>query len=767
MVPFCPQHRVLLLCSSFSRGFSPPHAILSSAPSMDALPQSNSAMGWSRFSTAAAFETYLGTCASLLLECAARRSLAGGRAIHAHAIKAGVSSFRPVSAKLLEMYSSCGRLVDCVSALEDARGFDLFSWNVAIASCARWGNLDTARRLFDEMPKKNDVSWTVMVDAFMKCGRVRESVEFFRRNPCLTVVSWTAAICGFVQNGLEYEALVFFREMLETGVIPNEVTYTSVVKACVGSNSFDVGLSVFGLIVRRGYDKHLSVTNSLITLHIRMQDLDSARTVFEQMEKKDVISWTAVLDVYIEVGELSKARHFFDEMPEKNEVSWSAMIARYTQGGCAMEALRLFDRMVSDGFKPNTSCISSVLCASASLNNVLLGSNVHGLVIKTGVDGNIFVSSALIDMYCKCGKPDEGRQVFDTTSEKNAVCWNAMVAGYSSNSRSDEAEELFKRMPGKGIISWNGLISGLVDNEDYEKVMETFGRMLVSGQMPDQTTFSSVLCACACFSSLEKGKNLHGKIMKLGFMDSVFIGTALTDMYAKSGDVESSKKIFSQMPEKNDVAWAAMIQGLADNGLAEESVVLFEGMRRSTEIIPSESLFLSILSACVHCGLVDKGIQYFDLMKNGYGIIPTQKHYTCMVDLLARAGRLREAEKFINKIPLRPESNAWAALLSACRTQGNDKIGERAAKRLWALGKQNPSNYILLSNIYASVGRWKDVEKVRTLMRQTGLKKTRGCSSVLIQDKFYTFLSWDASDNHEKSLEMYWMLELLMSELTA
>ncbi|MQL83024.1 hypothetical protein Taro_015506 [Colocasia esculenta] len=178
------------------------------------------------------------------------------------------------------------------------------------------------------------------------------------------------------------------------------------------------------------------------------------------------------------------------------------MIARYTQGGCAMEALRLLDRMVSDGFKPNTSYISSVLCASASLNNVLLGSNVHGLVIKTGVDGNIFISSALIDMYCKCGKPDEGRQVFDTTSEKNAVCWNAMVAGYSSNSRSNEAEELFKIMPGKDIISWNRLISGLVDNEDYEKIMS-------SGQMPDQTTFSSVLRACACFSSLEKGKNLH------------------------------------------------------------------------------------------------------------------------------------------------------------------------------------------------------------------------------------------------------------------
>ncbi|MQM20668.1 hypothetical protein Taro_053693 [Colocasia esculenta] len=135
-------------------------------------------------------------------------------------------------------------------------------------------------------------------------------------------------------------------------------------------------------------------------------------------------------------------------------------------------------------------------------------------------------------MYCECGKSDEGRQVFDTTSEKNAVCWNVMVAGYSSKSRSNEAEELFKIMSGKGIISWNGLISGLIDKEDYENVMETFGRI-------------------------------------------VFIGTALTDMYAKSWDVESSKKIFSQMPEKNDVAWAAMIQGLADNGLAEESVVLF------------------------------------------------------------------------------------------------------------------------------------------------------------------------------------------------
>ncbi|KAG0485630.1 hypothetical protein HPP92_009709 [Vanilla planifolia] len=235
-------------------------------------------------------------------------------------------------------------------------------------------------------------------------------------------------------------------------------------------------------------------------------------------------------------------------------------------------------------------------------------------------------------------------------------------------------------------------------------------------------TFSSVLLACANLPSLEKGKNVHAKAVKLGVANEVFVATALTDMYAKSGDIKSSKCIFSLMEVKNEVTWTAMIQGLADSGLAEESLALFEDLKKA-DISPTEPMFLSVLSACSHCGLVDRAFHYFESMKQTYGILPKEKHYTCMVDLLSRAGHLGQAEDFIRKMPIEPDINSWAALLSGCVIHGNDEIGEKAAKMVIMLEKQSTAGYVLLSNIYASAGRWKDVFKVRTLMRKKDSRK--------------------------------------------
>ncbi|KAG1368099.1 pentatricopeptide repeat-containing protein [Cocos nucifera] len=667
--------------------------------------------------TATAFKSYAETCASLLRQCADHHPLALGPTLHAHAIKSGVSADRSISTKLLTMYSNWGWLAYRDRVFGEADGFDLFSWNYMITAYARCGDLDAARHLFDRMPERNVVTWTVMVDGHMKCGKVQESIEYFERNPFRTVISWTAMICGFVQNGLYFEALVIFHRMLESSLMPNEVTFTSVVRACIGAGEFDLGKSIVGLIIKTNFERNLSVCNSLIALYLRMGEVDLARIVFDEMEERDVVSWTVLLDVYAEIGDLVEARRIFDEMPERNEVSWSTMIARYSQNGEALEALRMFYHMLHDGYRPNVSCFSSALSASSNLENLLFGSNVHCYAIKAGFDSDVYVGSSLIDMYFRCGKLIYGHQVFDLLPEKNIVCWNSMIAGFCYNGKMEEADELFKNMPVKNVVSWNAIISGYAQNERYSKVLETFDDMLMSGQTPSQMTFSSVLHACANLSSLEKGKNLHAKILKLGIQDEVFMGTALIDMYAKSGDIESSKKVFCRMPEKNEISWTAMVQGLADNGFAEESIILFEEMKK-TAIVPTEPIFLSILFACSHCGLVDKGFHYFESMKNVYDIMPKEKHYTCMVDLLARAGHLRDAEELISTMPVQPEANSWAALLSACSMYGDEEIGERAAKKLWESEKNNSAGYVLLANLYASCRRWKDAAKIHRLQME-------------------------------------------------
>ncbi|KAL6007083.1 hypothetical protein ACLOJK_032579 [Asimina triloba] len=705
---------------------------------------------------------YVQACGSLLKECSKPTSIKRGQSLHGHAIKMGISSHRFIEIKLLIMYLNSKRSADVEKIFEKIDGFDLIAWNCMISNYAQLGRLDDARLLFDNMPERNAVSWTTLTAAFMKFGRVDEAFQYFARDPFQNVVSWTAVVSGLVQNGLNFDALVLFNQMREAGVAPNEITFTCIVRACVSVGNFELGKSILGLIVKTGFEHNRSVSNSLITFYLRMGEIDLAKKVFNEMEEKDVVSWTSILDVYVEIGDLEAARHIFNEMPEKNEVSWSAMIARYSQNGHAEESLKLFSSMVESGFKPNVSCFSSVLSALASLETLQLGKNVHGHVIKIGIEDDVFIAGPLIDMYCKCGKTYDGRRVFDLILQKNVVCWNSMVAGYSYNAQFAEAKELFEQIPMRNIISWNALISGYVQNELCEEVFEVFDNMLVSGMVPNGSTFSTVLRACASLASLEKGKNLHGKIVKQGIQYEVFMGTALTDMYAKSGDIESSKKVFYRMPEKNEISWTAMIQGLADNGLAKESLVRFEEMLEKGEN-PSELIFLGVLFACSHCGFVEKGLHYFKSMEPVYGIKPKGRHYTCVVDLLARAGRLSEAEEFIRSMPFQAEANAWASLLSACGIYGNEEIGERTAAKLWEMEKDNSAGYILLSNIYASAGRWGDVSRVRKLMRQKGLKKSGGCSWIEVREQVHTFFV--GGESHPESIEVYAILDLLMYEM--
>ncbi|KAA8530214.1 hypothetical protein F0562_004923 [Nyssa sinensis] len=649
--------------------------------------------------------------------------------------------------------------------LKEFNGFNLVAHNFLISANVDCGSLDEARRLFDEMPERNEVSWTALISGFMKYGRVKESIWYFQRNPFQNVISWTAVISGFVQNGLNFEAIKHFQRMLESGVMPNNITFTSVIRACTDLGDFGLGMSVLPLIVKVGFEDNVSVSNSLITLNLRVGEIELARRIFNQMEKRDVITWTAILDMYVEMGDLGEARRIFDEMPERNEVSCSAMIARYSQSGNAEEALELFCQIMQDGFKPNTSCFSSVIKALSSLKGLQAGKIIHGHVVKLGIERDLYVSSSLIDLYCKCGKTEDGRLLFDSIWEKNVVCWNSMVSGYSLNGLIEEARELFDQIPKKNNVSWNTMVAGYLENEQFDKVFEVFNEMLLSGETPNKSTFSSVLCACASLASLEKGKNLHGKVIKLGIQYDIFVGTALTDMYAKSGDIESSKWIFNRMPKKNEITWTAMIQGLAENGFAEETLTLFDEMRRTSSVAPNELILSAVLFACSHCGLIDKGLWYFNSMEKVYGISPNERNYSCVVDMLSRSGRLSEAEEFIKSMPFQPDASAWAALLSGCNTYADERIAERTAKTLCKLAEKKSGGYVLLSNIYASAGRWIDVLNTRKLMKEKGLKKSSGCSWVEVRNQVHLFNSQDGT--HSQSAEMYEILELLKSEMLA
>ncbi|CAL4926833.1 unnamed protein product [Urochloa decumbens] len=694
--------------------------------------------------TVKAFKSYAETCASLLRLCGRAAAAASNPpcssvssalplvlSLHAHAVRCGLGADCSVASNLLTAYAAFARSADRDRAFDDCvagGAASSFVYDFMVSEHVKAGDIASARRLFDGMPERSVISYTTMVDALMKRGSVRDAVDLYKRCPLHSVAFFTAMISGFVCNELHQDALPVFRKMLSCSVTPNVVTLVSVFKACVGAGEFDLAMGVAGLAIKWNLFGSIEVQNSLITLYLRMGDAAAAHRVFDEMQVRDVVSWTALLDVYAELGDLEGARQVLDAMPERNEVSWGTLIARHEQKGDAAEAVRLFIQMIADSCRPNSSCFSSVLSACATLQDLRGGTQIHTNALKMGSTSSLFVSSSLIDMYCKCKQCRDAQRIFDSLQRKNIVCWNSLISGYSWNGKMVEADKLFKKMPARNAASWNTMISGYAENRQFVDALKSFRAMLASGQIPGEITLSSVLLVCANLCSIEMGKMVHAQIVKLGIEDNIFNGTALSDMYAKSGDLDSSKRMFYQMPEKNNITWTVMVQGLAENGFAEESILLFENMM-ANGISPNEHTFLAILFACSHSGLVEQAIYYFETMQ-AHGIPPKDKHYTCMVDVLARAGRLTEAEELLMKIPSNLGANAWKALLSACNTYSNKEVGERAAKKLHELelAGGNKAGYVLRSNMYASSGKWKYAADLRILMKGANFKKAGGCS---------------------------------------
>jgi len=212
--------------------------------------------------------------------------------------------------------------------------------------------------------------------------------------------------------------------------------------------------------------------------------------------------------------------------------------------------------------------------------------------------------------------------------------------------------------------------------------------------------------------------------------------------YAQNGLVDEGLKLFNEMPQRDAVSWNAMIVGYAMHGYGKETLQLFEQMKHSSSK-PDHITFIGVLSACCHAGLVDDGQQYFDYMIQCYGIRPVMEHYCCMVDLLGRAGHLDEAQNFINKMPIKPNSSVWGSLLGACRIHGNIDLGEHAAKQLFELDPGNATPYVLLSSIYAETGRWDGFQNIRKTMKDKMVKKNPGCSWIEVNKQVYAFHAGD------------------------
>ncbi|KAJ0965304.1 hypothetical protein J5N97_026442 [Dioscorea zingiberensis] len=475
----------------------------------------------------------------------------------------------------------------------------------------------------------------------------------------------------------------------------------------------------------------------------------------------DVASLCALSDVASFSYARSLLRHcYYSSTPEL--ILWNASLNAFSSSSCPSDALLLFSRLRSADILPDTFTCSFTLKACSRTSSLSLGLAVHALIEKLGFQTDVFLYNTLLHMYSLCGAMIDSRRVFETMPVRDVVTWNILITQYTKLGVMEIARELFELMPEKSIRSWTAMIAGYVQCGNPKEAVQLFHEMEEAGFQPNEVTVVAALAACADLGALHLGERLCKYAESCGFLKNVRVCNTLIDMYIKCGCVEIARKIFDGMAERTVVSWSTMIGGHAMHGQGEEALELFVKMKESG-IRPNSVTFVGLLHACSHMGLLDEGRHFFTSMKEDYGIVPEIEHYGCMVDLLSRAGLLEEAHEFIKKMPIEPNGVVWGALLGGARVHKDIKMGEEAIKHLVNLDPLNDGYYVVLSNIYADAGHFDAAAQVRRLMRDQGVKKTPGWSTITIDSVTHEFVAGE--NKHPQTEEIYKKWDELLQEM--
>lgn len=510
--------------------------------------------------------------------------------------------------------------------------------------------------------------------------------------------------------------------------------YAVLLQFCIQQKALREGERVHNHIKLRALQPGIFLSNQVLHMYCKCGSLEDAYKVFKEMGEKDLCSWNMLISGYAKMGRIDLARRLFNEMPERDNFSWTAMVSGYVKHDMHEDALELYRLMQKqDTFGPSKFTVSSALAAAASIQSLRLGKEIHGHIVRSGLDSDTVLCSALSDMYGKCGRIDQAKYVFDMTSERDVVSWTAMIGRYFEGAR-------------------------------WEAGFLLFSELVNSGIRPNDFTFAGVLNACAQQTVESLGKQVHGYMTRSGYDPVSFATSALVHMYSKCGNMDSGHKVFTMLPRSDLHSWTSLICGYAQNGQPHEALRLFESLLE-TGIKPDEITFVGVLSACAHAGLVEEGIAYFKSIKEKHGLTYIQDHYACVVDLLSRAGKFGEAEDLIKEMPLpmKADKFLWASLLGGCRIYGNLELAKQAAEALFEIEPENAATYVTLANIYANAGKWGEVAKIRKAMDGKGVVKKPGVSWINLRRKIHVFMVGDKS--HDKSEEVYAFLDELSKRM--
>lgn len=647
------------------------------------------------------------------------------------------------------------------------------SSNQLVNLYSRNGLLREARNVFDEMPERNVYSWNAVISAYVKVNNLKEARKLFKTADSeRDLITYNTLLSGFAKtDGCESEAIEMFCEMQrkeEHGIWIDDFTVTTMLKLSAKLSNVFYGEQLHGVMVKTGNDATKFAVSSLIHMYSKCGKFKEVCNVLTGscVEIVDGVAKNAMIAAYCREGDIERALSIFWRNPELNDtISWNTLISGYAQNGYEEEAVKMAVSMEESGLKWDEHTTAAVLNVLSSLKRLKIGKEVHARVLKNGSYPNKFISSGIVDVYCKCGNMKYAESVHLLYGFGNLYSTSSMIVGYSSQGKMVEAKRLFDSLSEKNLVVWTAMFMGYLNLRLPDSVIE-LAREFVDEEtkIPDSLVMVSILGACSLQASMEPGKEIHGHSLRTGiFMDKKLV-TAFVDMYSKCGNVEYAEKVFETSFQRDTIMYNAMIAGCAHHGHEAKAFQLFEDMIEGG-FKPDEITFMALLSACRHRGLVPAGEKYFKSMIEIYNISPEVGHYTCMIDLYGKANRLDKAIEFMEGIDQAEEDAViLGAFLNACNWNKNTELVKEVEEKLLVLEGSNGSRYIQLANAYASSGRWDEMRRIRNLMRGKELEKFSGCSWAYIDNQVQMFTSSDIS--HFKTEAIYSMLHFVTKDLS-
>ncbi|XP_072971101.1 pentatricopeptide repeat-containing protein At1g19720 [Typha angustifolia] len=691
------------------------------------------------------------TYISLLQSCIDTDSIEQGRRLHSSI--ASVEETNPfVETKLVSMYAKCGSLEDARRVFDGMRERNLFTWSALIGGCAREQRWEEIVDLFFHMMHEG-----VVPDRFL-----------------LTKILQSCAKTSDVETGKLLHSFAVRRGFLG----PSEENHVSNSILAMYAKSGELS-SAKRFFLKMGI-KDVVSWNLIIWAHCQYNERNEALRLFDLMRvggvEPGVVTWNILITSYSKLGDLTVAMELMNQMENSgiapDVFTWTSMISGFAQNKRESEALKLFQKMRLSGLEPNGVTIAMAISACASLKYLIGGMELHSYAVKMGNAESVLVGNSLIDMYAKCGILENAQGVFEKIGEKdvfswnsmiggytqigycgkayelfskmeslgvrrNVVTWNVMISGYIKNGDEDQAMELFRRMEADGVkrntASWNTLIAGSQQNGRVNKALRLFRQMQLVSMRPNSVTILSIIPACGNLIAAWKVREIHACILRNGLQNDVSIANALIDTYAKSGNIISAQAVFDALQSRDLISWNSIIAACVLHGYSSLAQELFHQMKQEC-IQPDHATFASMINAYSLDGMVAEGRDLFSIMITEYQLIPALEHYTRMVDLYGRSGRLREAFDLIENMPITPDSTVWDAFFTAARIYGNSRLAHLAAENLFKLEPKDP----IIRRLHVNVG---DMSQVRKPKKERKLDDSHGCCWIEVRNKVYSFLT--------------------------